>query len=72
MGETAKILIMLGAVLIAIGLALLVFPKTPFPGRLPGDFVIKREHFTFYFPLATGIIISIIVSLILYLIGKFR
>ncbi len=72
MGETAKILIMLGAVLIAIGLALLLFSKTPFPGRLPGDFVIKREHFTFYFPLATGIIISIIVSLILYLIGKFR
>ena len=72
MGETAKILIILGAVLIAIGLVLLLFQKTPFPGRLPGDFVIKREHFTFYFPLATGIIISIIVSLILYLIGKFR
>ena len=72
MGETAKILIMLGAALIAIGLALLLFQKTPFPGRLPGDFVIKREHFTFYFPLASGIIISIIVSLILYLIGKFR
>jgi hypothetical protein len=72
MGETAKILIMLGAALIAIGLVLLLFQKTPFPGRLPGDFVIKREHFTFYFPLASGIIISIIVSLILYLIGKFR
>jgi len=72
MGETAKTLIILGAVLIAIGLVLLLFQKTPFPGRLPGDFVIKREHFTFYFPLATGIIISIIVSLILYLIGKFR
>jgi ribose/xylose/arabinose/galactoside ABC-type transport system permease subunit len=72
MADMARILIILGVVLIAIGLALLLFHKTPFPGRLPGDFVIKREHFTFYFPLATSIILSIIISLVLYLISKFR
>jgi ribose/xylose/arabinose/galactoside ABC-type transport system permease subunit len=72
MGDIAKILIFLGAVLIAAGLVLLLFQKTPFPGRLPGDIVIKRENFTFYFPLATSIIISIVISLILYLVGKFK
>jgi hypothetical protein len=46
--------------------------KLPFAGRLPGDIVIKRENFTFYFPLATSIIVSILISLILYLINKFR
>lgn len=72
MGETARILIILGAVLIAAGLVLLLFQKTLFPGRLPGDIVIKREHFTLYIPLATGIIVSILISLVLYLINKFR
>ena len=72
MGEFARMLIVLGAVLIAAGLLLLAVWKFPFLGKLPGDIVIKRENFTFYFPLATGIIVSIVVSLILYLINKFR
>jgi hypothetical protein len=72
LGEMAKALIMTGAVLIGIGLVLLVVHKSPFPGKLPGDILIKKENFTFYFPLATSIIISVIISLILYLIGKFR
>ncbi len=72
MGEMAKAIILIGAVLIVIGLVLLLFQKTPFPGRLPRDIVIKRENFTFYFSLATSIIISIIISLILYLAGKFK
>jgi hypothetical protein len=72
MGEIAKALILIGAVLLVTGLVLLLFQKTSFFGKLPGDILIKRENFTFYFPLATGIIISIIISLILYLLGKFR
>ena len=72
MNEAAKVLIILGAVLIAIGVLLLLVQKTPFPGRIPGDIVIKREHFTFYFPLATSIIISVLLSLVLYLINRFR
>jgi hypothetical protein len=72
MGEMAKAIILIGAVIVAIGLVMLLFQKTPFPGKLPGDILIKRENFTFYFPLATSIIISIIISLILYLIRKFR
>ncbi len=72
MGEMAKALIITGVVLMAIGVVLLLFQKTSFLGKLPGDILIKRENFTFYFPLTTGIIISIIISLILYLLGKFR
>jgi hypothetical protein len=72
MGELARVMIIIGVVLIAIGLVLLVLPRFPFLGRLPGDILIKKEHLTFYFPLATSIVISIIISLILYLINKFR
>jgi Protein of unknown function (DUF2905) len=72
MGEMAKAIILIGAALIVIGLLMLLFQKTAFLGKLPGDILIKRENFTFYFPLTTGVIISIIISLILYLIGKFR
>ena len=72
MGDMARVLIILGVLLIIAGLVMLVIQKAPFLGKLPGDIVIRKEHFTFYFPLATSIIISIVVSLILYLIGKFR
>ena len=72
MGEMAKVMILIGAVLIVVGLVMLVVPRFPFLGKLPGDILIKKEHVTFYFPLATSIVISIIISLILYLINKFR
>ncbi len=68
----AKIIIILGVVLVAIGVMLLFIQKIPFLGKLPGDILIKKEHFTFYFPLTTSIIISIIISLILYIVGKFK
>ena len=72
MGELARVMIIIGVVLIVIGLVMLVLPRFPFLGRLPGDILIKKEHLTFYFPLATSIVISIIISVILYLINKFR
>ncbi len=72
LGELARILIVLGIVLVVIGLVLLAGPKLPFFGRLPGDILVKKENFTFYFPLTTSIVISILASLILYIISKFR
>jgi hypothetical protein len=72
MGDPAKTIIMLGIVLVIAGLLMLVVQRTWFPGKLPGDIVIRKEHFTFYVPLGTSIVISIIISLILYLVGKFR
>jgi uncharacterized protein HemY len=72
MGELAKVMILIGSVLIAVGLVILVLPRWPFVGRLPGDILIKKENYTLFVPLATGIVISIIISLILYFINKFR
>ena len=72
MGDLAKTLIILGVILVIAGLVMLAMQKAPFLHKLPGDVVIKKEHFTLYLPLTTSIIISIIVSLIIYLIGKFR
>jgi len=72
MNELAKGLILPGVVLVAVGLILLFFQKVPFLGKLPGDILVKRENFTFSFPLATGIVVSLLISLILWVIGKLR
>lgn len=72
MGEMAKVMILIGAVLLVVGLVILVFPRLPFLGKLPGNILVKKDNFSFYFPLATSIVISIIISLILFLINKFR
>ena len=72
MGDLAKTLIILGVILVIAGLVMLAMQKTSFLHKLPGDVVVKKEHYTLYIPLTTSIIISIIISLILYLIGKLR
>jgi len=72
MNELAKGLILPGVVLVAVGLILLFFQKVPFLGKLPGDILVKRENFTFSFTLATGIVVSLLISLILWVIGKLR
>lgn len=66
-----RFLIIVGVVVILIGLFLEFAGKIPFLGRLPGDFVIRKENFTLYFPLATGIILSIILTVVLNLILRF-
>lgn len=65
-----KMLIFFGIILILIGGAILLAGKIPWIGRLPGDIFIQKKNFTFYFPLATSIIISIILTLIFSLLGK--
>ncbi len=65
-----KSLIIMGLIIAAIGVLLTLAGKIHWIGRLPGDIYIKKEYFTFYFPLATSIIISIILSLILWLLRK--
>ncbi len=69
-GALGKLLILVGALIIVIGVLLLVGEKIPWVGRLPGDIIIKRERFTFYFPLATSILISIILTLLFTLFRK--
>jgi hypothetical protein len=65
-----KYIIIIGIILILIGLIMQFVDKIPWIGRLPGDILIKKENFTFYFPLVTSIILSIVISLIIYLIRK--
>lgn len=69
-----KMIILMGIGIVAIGLAISLIGKLPsegnalgWLGKLPGDFFIKRDNFTFYFPLSTSIIISIVGSLLMYL-----
>ena len=70
MNEMAKILILFGGILIFTGLVLLLFGKIPGIGKLPGDIMIKKENFTFYFPLATSLLISLVLSLIFNFINR--
>lgn len=72
MADLGRVLMIIGVVTIVIGFLLTFSDKLPFNlGRLPGDIMIKKESFTFYFPLTTSIIISIILSLLFYLFGKY-
>ena len=69
----AKLLILLGAALLVAGIVLLLVGRSHFPlGRLPGDIVYRGKNTTFYFPLATSILLSVLLTLILYVIGKWR
>ena len=65
-------LIFFGVILSGMGMLLLVLPKVPWIGRLPGDLFIQRERVTFYFPLASCLVASLIVSLLVWLTGRFR
>jgi len=73
MNEMGKVLLVLGGLLAAAGAVLLLLGKTHLPiGRLPGDFLVRGKNTTFYFPLATSVILSVVLSVVLYLVGKFR
>ena len=64
MSDVGKILVVLGLILVGLGLILLYGPKIPWLGKLPGDITIHREKFTFYFPLASSIVISILLTIL--------
>jgi len=70
MPSLGKSLIILGLIIAAVGVLLTLAGRIPWLGRLPGDIYIKKENFTFYFPLATSIIISVLLTLILWLFRK--
>lgn len=67
MQAIGKTLIIFGIILIGLGVLLTLVSKIPFMGRLPGDIYIQKKNFSFYFPIATSILISIILSLIFWL-----
>lgn len=70
MSGLGKTLIYLGLFLVVVGLILSWGGKIPWLGHLPGDIYIQRERFTFYFPLTTCLVISVIITLVLYLFRR--
>ncbi len=70
MGALGKALILLGVLIVFVGILLLIGEKIPWLGRLPGDIIVRKKNFTFYFPLATSILISIILTLLFSLFRK--
>ena len=65
MGNLGRMLMIMGALMVLLGALFTIGARLPWLGRLPGDIVVERPNFRFYFPLGTSILISIILSLIL-------
>lgn len=70
MNELSKLLISLGVILIAVGVFLQVAGKIPWVGRLPGDILVRRGSFTFYFPLVTCLLISFLLTILFNLFRR--
>jgi len=70
MQDLGRFLIVLGAAAVLIGVLLVLAPRIPWLGRLPGDILIRRGTFTFYFPIVTCVVVSIVLTLILNLLGR--
>jgi hypothetical protein len=73
MGDLGRMLIFIGGLLLVVGIILVLAGKMNLPiGRLPGDIVYRGKNTTFYFPLATSILLSVILSLVLYVVNRMR
>ena len=73
MGDLGRMMVFLGVLLLGFGLLLILAGKLHLPiGRLPGDIVYRGKHTTFYFPLVTCIVLSVILSLVLYFVNRMR
>ena len=72
MSQLGKLLIIAGCVIFLVGLLFYWHEKIPWLGKLPGDIIIKRKNFSFYFPIVTCLVISLLVSLLLFLINRVK
>jgi hypothetical protein len=73
MTELGKLLIWLGAMIVVAGIVLVLLGRTSLPlGRLPGDILYRGKHATVYFPLATSILLSVLLSVVLYVVSRWR
>jgi hypothetical protein len=73
MSDLGRILVFVGGLLLVFGLIILLAGKIGLPiGRLPGDFVYRGKSTTFFFPLMTCIVLSVILSLVLYIVNRMR
>lgn len=73
MHDAGRVIVVVGLVLVAAGGLVMLLGRMGLPlGRLPGDIVYKGKNTTFYFPLATSILVSVVLSLVLYLIARIK
>lgn len=71
--ELGKLLILLGVTLVVVGAVVVLLGRTNLPlGRLPGDFLYRGKNTTVYFPLATSVVVSVVLTILLYLISRWR
>lgn len=70
MQQIGRLLFFAGLVCAAVGALIFLAGKIPGLGRLPGDIIVQRKNFTFYFPLATSILISLVLTLLFWLLGR--
>ena len=70
MHDIGKALIAFGLLIVLAGVVLVLVGRLPWIGRLPGDIHIQRGNFTFYFPLVTSLLLSVVLTLIFYLLGR--
>lgn len=70
MADLGRVLVVVGIVIALAGLALVFTERLPWVGRLPGDIEVRRGNWTFYFPLGTSILLSLVLTLVLWLIGR--
>ena len=73
MTDVGKLFVFFGVMLLVLGVLFLFLGRSGLPiGRLPGDFLYRGKNTTFYFPFTTSIVLSVVLSLVLYVIGRFR
>lgn len=70
MSDIGRLLLVFGLALAALGAVLLLVGRVPGLGRLPGDILIQRGSWTFYFPLATSLVLSLALTLLFWLLGR--
>ncbi len=70
MTDIGKALIVLGLAIVLVGVVLTFFGRIPWLGRLPGDIHVQRGSWSFYFPLATSLLLSVVLSLLFYVFGR--
>jgi hypothetical protein len=70
MEQFGKTLVIIGAATMVLGAILLISGKIPWIGRLPGDIIVQKKNFTFYFPIATSILLSLLITVIFWFMGR--
>ena len=68
--DIGRMLVVFGLLIALVGVALVLVGRVPWLGRLPGDIHIQRGNWTFYFPLATSLLLSVVLTLVLWILGR--